>query len=99
MCYLLPHVHIDDLLAALSGGKVFSKLDLAHTFQHVLLNEESKYTTINTTKELFQYACLRIFWDIISSCDISTHHDILVPGINEEDHLNNLDKIMLWDYC
>ena len=46
--YPLPRV--DDLFTAISGGKVFSKLI------PVLLSESSKkYTTINTTKGLFEY--------------------------------------------
>ena len=37
--YPLPK--IDHLLASLGQGKVFSKLDLAHAYQQVLLDEES----------------------------------------------------------
>ena len=52
--YPLPR--IEDLFASLSGGKIFTKLDLAHAYQQVEIAEESrKYTTINTTKGLFQY--------------------------------------------
>ena len=47
---------MDDLFTAMSGGKVFSKLDFTHAYQQVLLSESSKkYTTINTTKGLFEY--------------------------------------------
>ena len=37
-----------DLLASLTGGKKFSKLDLSYAYQQVLLETESrKYVTIN----------------------------------------------------
>ena len=51
--YPLPH--IDDLLATLSGGEVFSELNLNNAYQQLLLDEESKKYTIHTTKGLFQY--------------------------------------------
>ena len=52
--YALPRV--DDLFTAMSGGVIFSKLDLKHTYQQLRLSEESKkFTTINTTRGLFQY--------------------------------------------
>ena len=52
--YPLPR--IEDLFSKLTGGTIFSKLDLAHAYQQIALNEESrKLTTINTHKGLFQY--------------------------------------------
>ena len=55
--YPLPRK--EDLLASLAGGKSFSKLDLAHTYQHIELEKEYfKYVDINTLKELFQYTSL-----------------------------------------
>ena len=54
-----PLTRIEDLLASLAGGKSFSKLDLAHAYQQIELEEESrKYVTINTHKELFLYTRL-----------------------------------------
>ena len=55
--YPLPR--IDDLLAGLAKGKVFSKLDLAHAYLQLQLDEESrKLATISTHKGLFCYiAC------------------------------------------
>ncbi len=45
--YPLPRM--EEVLSALSGGKVFSKIDLAQAYQQVLLDDDSKkYTTINT---------------------------------------------------
>ena len=47
---------MEDLFAALSGGKVFSKLDLSHAYQQIVLEEDSKkFTIINTQKGLFQF--------------------------------------------
>ena len=37
--YPLPR--IEDLFTALSGGKIFTKLDLSHAYQQVLLHEDS----------------------------------------------------------
>ena len=50
--YPLPK--IEDLFTSLSGGKIFSKVDLASAYLQILLDEESKeYTTINTHRGLF----------------------------------------------
>lgn len=44
------------MLAELSGGKLFSKIDMTSAYQQVLLDEDSKvYTAINTQKGLFVY--------------------------------------------
>jgi len=51
--YPLPR--IEDIFASLSGGKSFTKLDLAHAYQQIPLADDSKqYTTVNTHKGLFQ---------------------------------------------
>ena len=45
--YPLPNS--EDLFATLSGGKIFSKIDLSHAYQQVELDENSqKYLTIKT---------------------------------------------------
>ena len=52
--YPLPRV--EDLFASLGQGKSFSKLDPAHAYQQILLDESSKqYAVINTHKGLYQY--------------------------------------------
>jgi len=62
--YPLPR--IEDLLASLAGGKSFSKLDLAHAYQQIELEEESrKFVTINTHKGLFQ--CTRLPFGVASA--------------------------------
>ena len=54
-----PQPHIDNLFTSLSGGKYFSKLDLAQAYLQLPLDEDSrKYVTINTQKGLYQYTRL-----------------------------------------
>ena len=51
--YPLPR--IEDMLASMARGIVFSKLDLAHAYQQVMLDEESqKMVTITTHKGLYR---------------------------------------------
>ena len=105
--YPLPRV--GDLFAKVSGGRIFSKLDLRHAYLQIDLDEESKkFTTINTHKGLFQYNRLpfgiasapSIFQRAMDSLvqglpRVSAYlDDILVSGVDEEDHLNNLDKVL-----
>ncbi|KAL3988098.1 5-hydroxytryptamine receptor 3 [Sarotherodon galilaeus] len=50
---------MEDLFATLSGGKQFSKLDMSHAYQQILLDDESKkYVTVNTSRGLFTYNSL-----------------------------------------
>ena len=52
--YPLPR--IEDLFARLAGGKHFSKLDVAHAYQQIALEKDSRqYVTINTHRGLYQY--------------------------------------------
>jgi len=52
--YPLPRV--EDLFANLAGGKAFTKLDLAHVYQQIPLDEVSKqYVTINTHTDITVY--------------------------------------------
>ena len=53
-CYPLPK--IEDIFASLSGGKTFTKLDLAHAYNQIELDDEAKHlATINTSKGLYRY--------------------------------------------
>ena len=57
--FRLTNFKPEDLFATLAGGKKFTKLDLSHTCQQVLLKPESrKYVTVNTHKGLYQYSKL-----------------------------------------
>ena len=105
--YPLPRV--EDLFSSLSGGTLFSKLDLAHAYQQLVLDEESrKLTTINTTKGLFRYNRLpfgvstapaifqRTMENLLQSIDNVCVYldDILVTGPSQEAHLKNLDLVL-----
>ena len=105
--YPLPRV--EDLFTAMSGGKLFTKLDLSHAYQQLLLDAESrKYTTINTTKGLFQYQRLpfgvssapAIFQRTMDSLlqdlpgVVVYLDDVLVTGDSEENHLENLNRVL-----
>ena len=99
---------INDLFWTLSGGKLFSKLDLAHAYLQVPLEEHSKVlTTINTQRGLYKYTRLpfgvsaapAIFQRTIEGVLRDLPHvcvyldDILVTGRSTEEHLTNLKKV------
>ena len=55
---IYPLPSIEELLAAMSGGKYFSKLDLQNAYLQLPLDTASKqYVAINTHRSLFQYNC------------------------------------------
>ena len=96
-----PIQKIEDMFAKLTGGKVFSKLDLSQTSQQIRLDEESpKLVVINTHQGLFQYRGLSFrvasvpeifqrvmecFLNEISGVTIYLD-DILMTGKSKEDH-------------
>ena len=96
-----PIPRIRDILSTLSGGKSFTKLDLAHAYHQVPLDEESqKLTTINTPKGLYQFtrpfgisSAPTIFQRVMETLlqgipDVSIYiDDILVMGRTQEEHL------------
>ena len=105
--YPLPCV--EDLFARLSGGKVFSKLDMNSAYLQIELDEESKrYTTINTPRGLYQYNRLpfginsapsifqRVMENLLKDLkNVCVYlDDILVTGIDEQDHLSNLNEVL-----
>ena len=105
--YPLPRV--EDLFASLGQGKSFSKLDLAHAYQQILLDENSKqYVVINTHKGLYQYN--RLLFGVASAPSIFQRtmegilrgihnvciyiNDILITGPTEQEHLKTLDQVL-----
>jgi hypothetical protein len=105
--YPLPNPQ--DLFAALSGGKFFTKLDLTQAYQQMSLSEESrKYVTINTHMGLFKYT--RLPYGVASAPSIFQSameqilqgidgvlcylDDILITGATEHDHLQRLDLVL-----
>ena len=105
--YPLPR--IDDLLAELAKGKVFSKLDLAHAYLQLQLDEDSrKLATISTHKGLFCYNRLpfgvssapaifqRTMEGILKGIPYVHAYidDILVTGTSESEHLQILEQVL-----
>ena len=100
---------MDDLLAALAGGIIYTKLDMSQTYQQIELDELSKkYVVINTHKGLFQYNQLpfgvssapAIFQRVIESLlqgipNVCVYiDDILVAGKTYQEHINSLEKVL-----
>ena len=54
-----PVPRVQDLLSELKGGQKFTKLDLSHAYQQVVLANESRdYVAINTHMRLYRYTRL-----------------------------------------
>ena len=100
---------IEDLFARLAGGKKFSKLDIAHAYQQIPLDEDSKHSvTINTPKGLYKYN--RLPFEVHSApaifhramegllrdipSTVVNLDDILVTGKTEVEHLENLEAVL-----
>lgn len=104
--YPLPR--IEEVLATLSGGKLFSKIDLAQAYQQVVLdNDSKKYTTINTHKGLYVYNRLafgissapsifqRIMENLMKDLKVIVYlDDLLITGKDEQEHLTNICKVL-----
>ncbi|RXN12042.1 putative protein K02A2.6-like protein [Labeo rohita] len=104
-----PIPKVEDLFAQLAGGQKFSKLDMSHAYQQIMLDESAKkYVTVNTHKGLYAYC--RLPFGVASSPAIFQHtmegilqnirhvtvylDDILVTGANDEEHLKNLEEVL-----
>ena len=105
--YPLPN--ISDLYAKLSGGQIYSKLDLRNAYLQVVLDDDSqKLTTINTTKGLFRYERLpygvssspgifqRLMEQLLQGIPMTAIYldDVLVTGRTLEDHDSNLRAVL-----
>ena len=99
----------EDLFATLAGGKKFSKLDLSHTYQQVLLEEKSQeFVTVTTHKGLYRYNRLpfgiasapAVFQQLMEKVlqgipgIVCFIDDVLVTGRNDEEHLRNLEEVL-----
>ncbi|GFO41416.1 polyprotein [Plakobranchus ocellatus] len=104
-----PIPRIEDLAHALSGGDKFTKLDLSHAYTQLELDESSReMTTINTHKGLFKYhrlcfgisAAPGIFqrtmegvFQHVSGC-VNYLDDVYVTGRDDQEHMENLKKVL-----
>ena len=106
---IYPLPRSEDLFNKLAGGQAFSKLDLSHAYQQIVLSEESrKLVTINTSLGLFQYnrlpfgvsAAPAIFQHTMETLLQGMEHvcvyidDILLTGATEEEHIKTLDEVL-----
>jgi len=98
----------EEILAKISGGQKFSKIDLKNAYQQLILEEESqKIVTINTSRGLFQYTRLpfgtssspaiwqRFIDQVLQGLDwvCVIQDDVLVSGRNDAEHLQNLETV------
>ncbi|XP_064459047.1 uncharacterized protein K02A2.6-like [Ornithodoros turicata] len=106
--YPLPLV--EDIFAKLSGGQIYTKIDLRQAFLQMEVDEKSKHLlTIHTEKGLFRYNRMvfaiapapaiwqRTIEQVLQGVPMThaTQDDIVVSGTTEEDHLENLSKVLM----
>ena len=97
-----------EVFSKLVEGKKFSKIDLKCAYQQILLDDESqRLVTINTHRGLFAYTRLpfgissspaiwqRFIEQVLAGLDgvCAIMDDVLVTGANDEEHMQNLDKL------
>ena len=95
----------EELFTKSNGGELFTKLDLSHAYQQVVLDEKPQpYVTITTHLGLYRYTRLpfgvaaapAIFQQIIDkmldglSQTGGILDDLIVTGENDEQHARNL---------
>ena len=97
------------MIACLTGGEKYTKLDMSHAYQQIVLDEDSrKYVTVNTHTGLFTYN--RLPFRVSSSPAIFQRtmegvlqgienvavylDDIFMTGKNDKDHLQTLDQVL-----
>ena len=78
-----PTPTVDDLIHAMNGAKVFSKLGLRSGYHQLILDEESRYiTTFATHKGLYRYTRLNFGTNAASEIFQKVIHDEIhdIPG-------------------
>ena len=100
---------IDDMVATLSGGQKFTKLDMSQAYMQIMLSEDSKqYVVINTHWGLFRYNQLlfgiasapgifqRVMESILKDIPgvVVYLDDILITGHTDADHLRSLQETL-----
>ena len=106
---IYPLPRIEELFAAVAGGKIFSKLDLSHAYLQLQLEEASQeLVTINTHRGLYRYTRLpfgvssapaifqRTMETLLRDLPMVVVYidDILVAGRSQEEHLANLAQVL-----
>lgn len=104
-----PMPVVEEYLARLGQGKIWSKLDIREAFHQVELTEASRdVTTFITNRGLFRFKRLpfglvtapeifqRIMEEMLSGCEGSFWYldDIIVEGATKEIHDRNLRKVV-----
>lgn len=104
-----PIPKMEDMIASLAGGEKYSKLDMSHAYQQIVLDEESrKYVRVNTHKGLFTYT--RLPFGVSSSpaifqrtmegvlqgiVKVAVYLDnILLTGKDDEDYIHTLGLVL-----
>ena len=105
--YPLPLV--DEIFAALNGGKLYTRLDLQQAYHQIQLDDDSKkLTVINTPFGLYQFVrlpygaspCVGLFQRAMENLlkglpGVSVFlDDILVTGKDEAEHMKNLRTVL-----
>ena len=105
--YPLPRTQ--DIFAQLSGGQIFSTLDLAQAYNQVIVHEESREVlTVNTSKGLMRFS--RLPFGLNSAVSLFQREiekvlhgvpgavayldDILISSRTIEEHLKTLDDVL-----
>ena len=103
-----PIPRINDLYAKLSGGTLFTRLEMRHAYEQLSLDPESrKYVTINSHRGLFTYTRMpygassapSIFQRVMDSMFQGIPHvlcyldAILITGSSDDEHLQTLEKV------
>ena len=107
--YPLPKA--EDLFTALAGGKRLTKLDISQAYLQIKLDEESSQcTTINTHQGLCKFTRLpfeiasapALFQQLMDTVLQNLPHvicfidDILITGVDDQEHLRNLESVLSW---
>ena len=104
-----PLLKPNELFATLASGKQFTKIDLTHAYQQMSLEEKSReLVTINTHKGPYRHT--RLPFGVASApalfqktMDIVLQglpnviyylDDILVTGATEDEHLDNVERVL-----
>lgn len=105
--YPLPR--IEELYATLRGAQVFSKIDLAHAYEQIILSPESRpCTTISTHVGTFEYirtpygVCSipekfqKLMEEVLRGVPMTAVYfdDACIGGVSKEDNIKNVHEVL-----